>query len=275
MHGLMSYRRFGRARSLRSDRAEHAFGRCVATLFELLFDAFLVEDADVVDKEGRAKVEEDVNFISGTRFQGSGNQSGNINFYGNEQRKHTVQLGGWKSWIDQTTSSADGRAGSTKRPGRPSAKLNQSSSADGRAGSSMRPARPSAELNQSSLADGQTGSNTRPARPSAKLGNIQFHPDQHLLCAPSTMPRRYTVHRAGGPQQEQPGPALPPFPPMPDMCTHPEGDFQCVVVDALTAIWARISRCRCSTGECGSQLTISRRSITPVQGRLRDHRRDH
>ncbi|KAF2560964.1 hypothetical protein F2Q70_00017877 [Brassica cretica] len=38
MHGLMSYRRFGRARSLRSDRAEHAFGLCVATLFELLSD---------------------------------------------------------------------------------------------------------------------------------------------------------------------------------------------------------------------------------------------
>ncbi|KAF2537201.1 hypothetical protein F2Q68_00020353 [Brassica cretica] len=50
MHGLMSYRRFGRARSLRSDRAlararslrsdraEHAFGRCVATLLELLSD---------------------------------------------------------------------------------------------------------------------------------------------------------------------------------------------------------------------------------------------
>ncbi|KAF3553363.1 hypothetical protein F2Q69_00012033 [Brassica cretica] len=74
MHGLMLYRRFGRARSLRSDRAlararslrcyralararslrsdralararllrsdraEHAFGCCVATLFELLSD---------------------------------------------------------------------------------------------------------------------------------------------------------------------------------------------------------------------------------------------
>ncbi|KAF3534866.1 hypothetical protein DY000_02040095 [Brassica cretica] len=53
MQGLMSYQRFGRARSLRSnraderyvlararslrsDRAEHAFGCCVATLFELL-----------------------------------------------------------------------------------------------------------------------------------------------------------------------------------------------------------------------------------------------
>ncbi|KAF2533254.1 hypothetical protein F2Q70_00029906 [Brassica cretica] len=45
MHGLISYRRFGRARSLRSvrssvatDRAEHVFGRCVTILFELLSD---------------------------------------------------------------------------------------------------------------------------------------------------------------------------------------------------------------------------------------------
>ena len=29
--------------------------------------------------------------------------------------------------------------------------------------------------------------------------------------------------------------------------TRPEGDFQRVVVDALTAIWARVSRCRCSS----------------------------
>ncbi|KAF3504923.1 hypothetical protein F2Q69_00042563 [Brassica cretica] len=34
---------------------------------------------------------------------------------------------------------------------------------------------------------------------------------------------------------------------MPDMSTHPEGDFQHVVVDALTTIWARVSRCRCSS----------------------------
>nr|VDD61468.1 unnamed protein product [Brassica oleracea] len=38
MHGLMSYRRFRRARSLRSDRTSHEFGRCVAILFELLSD---------------------------------------------------------------------------------------------------------------------------------------------------------------------------------------------------------------------------------------------
>ncbi|KAF3518310.1 hypothetical protein DY000_02059802 [Brassica cretica] len=57
------------------------------------------------------------------------------------------------------------------------------------------------------------------------------------------MPRRYTVQRPGGPQPHQPENALPPFPPMPDMSTRPEGDFQRVIVDALTAIWARVSRC--------------------------------
>ena len=40
----------------------------------------LVEDAEVVETEGRAEVEEDVNFIGGTGFQRSGNQNGN--FYG-------------------------------------------------------------------------------------------------------------------------------------------------------------------------------------------------
>ncbi|KAF2588651.1 hypothetical protein F2Q70_00038851 [Brassica cretica] len=34
---------------------------------------------------------------------------------------------------------------------------------------------------------------------------------------------------------------------MPDMSTRPEGDFQRVVVDALTAIRPRVSRCRCSS----------------------------
>ncbi|KAF2572226.1 hypothetical protein F2Q70_00003492 [Brassica cretica] len=35
MHGLMSYRRFGRARLLRSDRAEQTLGRYVATELRL------------------------------------------------------------------------------------------------------------------------------------------------------------------------------------------------------------------------------------------------
>ncbi|KAF2581656.1 hypothetical protein F2Q68_00005144 [Brassica cretica] len=61
------------------------------------------------------------------------------------------------------------------------------------------------------------------------------------------IPRCYTVQRPGGPQPHRPEYTLPPFPPMPDMSTRPEGDFQRVVVDALTAIWARVSRCHCSS----------------------------
>ena len=98
--------------------------------------------------------------------------------------------------------------------------------------------------------------------------SIQFHPDPHLLRTPSTMPRRYMVQRPGGPQPHQPEAALLPFPPMPDMSTRPEGDFQHVVVDAFTAIWARASRCRCS----------SRRSVRAssplVAGPSRQHRGD-
>ncbi|KAF3581750.1 hypothetical protein DY000_02031061 [Brassica cretica] len=76
---------------------------------------------------------------------------------------------------------------------------------------------------------------------------IQFRPDPRLIRAPAAQPRRYTVQRLGGPQPHQPEAALPPFPPMPDMSTRPERNFQRVVVDSFTAIWARISRCRCSS----------------------------
>ncbi|KAF3607475.1 hypothetical protein DY000_02049956 [Brassica cretica] len=70
--------------------------------------------------------------------------------------EHTVQLGGWPSWIDHATSSAI-RAGSNTRPARPSAELDQSCLADGRAGSNTRPARPSTMLDQSSSANGRAG----------------------------------------------------------------------------------------------------------------------
>ena len=44
---------------------------------------YLVEDAEAVDIKGREEEEEEVNFIGGTGFQGSGNQGGNRNSYGN------------------------------------------------------------------------------------------------------------------------------------------------------------------------------------------------
>ena len=43
----------------------------------------LVENVETVDTEGRAEVEEDVNFIGRIGFQGCGNQGENINSYGN------------------------------------------------------------------------------------------------------------------------------------------------------------------------------------------------
>ncbi|KAF2579483.1 hypothetical protein F2Q70_00011318 [Brassica cretica] len=51
------------------------------------------------------------------------------------------------------SSTADGRAGSTKQPARPSAELNQSSWADGRAGSTKRPARRMVELDRQRMAE--------------------------------------------------------------------------------------------------------------------------
>ena len=56
--------------------------------------AFLVEDADAVNTEDIAKVEEEVNFIGGNRYQRSGFQRcGNQgeNFYGNRQRSNFNQ----------------------------------------------------------------------------------------------------------------------------------------------------------------------------------------
>ncbi|KAF3511419.1 hypothetical protein F2Q69_00006583 [Brassica cretica] len=73
------------------------------------------------------------------------------------------------------------------------------------------------------------------------------HKAAKSLASPATMPRCFMVERPGGPQPHQPEAALPPFPPMPDMSTRPERDFQRIVVDALTAIWARVSRCRFSS----------------------------
>ncbi|KAF3586858.1 hypothetical protein F2Q69_00029024 [Brassica cretica] len=71
---------------------------------------------------------------------------------------------------------------------------------------------------------------------SIELTRIQFRPDPRLVRVPVAQPHRYTVQRTAGPQPHQSEDTLPPFPPMPDMSTRAEGDFQRVVVDTLTAI---------------------------------------
>ena len=50
----------------------------------------MVDDAEAVDTEDRGE-EEDVNFISGTGFQGSGNQSGNRKSYGNRGNSKVLE----------------------------------------------------------------------------------------------------------------------------------------------------------------------------------------
>ncbi|KAF3502199.1 hypothetical protein F2Q69_00041901 [Brassica cretica] len=46
MHGLMPYRRFGRARSLRRDRAERTLGRYVATELWLGLGRYVTTERD-------------------------------------------------------------------------------------------------------------------------------------------------------------------------------------------------------------------------------------
>ncbi|KAF3494109.1 hypothetical protein DY000_02052950 [Brassica cretica] len=52
------------------------------------------------------------------------------------------------------------------------------------------------------------------------------------------------------------------------MSTRPEGDFQRVVVDVLTAIWATVSRCRCSSR--ASVRTSSPSAAAPSRQRKDD-----
>ena len=70
--------------------------------------AFLVEDADAVDTEGRAEVEEDVNFIGGTWFQRCGNQGGN--FYVNGQRSNFNQSSQYQKPYSQNYSSNNNKS---------------------------------------------------------------------------------------------------------------------------------------------------------------------
>ncbi|KAF3560334.1 hypothetical protein F2Q69_00012968 [Brassica cretica] len=76
-----------------------------------------------------------------------------------------------------------------------------------------------------------------------------FSSDLTLASSEPQLPSRAATRSSAleAPQPHQPEAALPPFPPMPDTSTRPERNFQHVVVDSFTAIWARISRCRCSS----------------------------
>ncbi|KAH0849635.1 hypothetical protein HID58_096226 [Brassica napus] len=60
--------------------------------------------------------------------------------------------------------------------------------------------------------------------------------------------------------QDAQAPPLPDFPNMPDIPMHDQGDFQRFVVDALQAIWARVScRSRRATGAQAPAPAAARR----------------
>ncbi|KAF2620951.1 hypothetical protein F2Q68_00039273 [Brassica cretica] len=85
---------------------------------------------------------------------------------------------------------------------------------------------------QSSSANGRAGSTTDPARPFAELDQ----PRIQLGRSPSWINHGFSsaVRRAGPVH-------------LGDRTSRINHGFQRVVVDALTAIWARVSRCRCSS----------------------------
>ena len=72
------------------------------------------------------------------------------------------------------------------------------------------------------------------------LARLKFHPDPLLLCnIPRSVPMPRAARAAARSQPETLA-----LPHIPDIPIRDYGDFQRVVVDALHAIWARVSQCR-------------------------------
>ena len=109
---------------------------------------------------------------------------------------------------------------------------------------------------------------------SAGLPSIQFHPDPRHLRSPSNMPRRYTVQRPAVGSAQGSISAIPAyarhvympwgrFPVRRSQCSHRH-------------LGLSIEMSLLEQEERASQLTISSRTVTPAQRRLRgDHRRDY
>ncbi|KAH0929039.1 hypothetical protein HID58_014766 [Brassica napus] len=77
---------------------------------------------------------------------------------------------------------------------------------------------------------------------------LRLMPDAQLLRDLLAIPRRPPGVRRARATQGPPEAPLPYFPNIPDIPMRDQGDFQRVVVDALCAIWARVS--------CTSRRTI-------------------
>ncbi|KAF3485832.1 hypothetical protein F2Q69_00053861 [Brassica cretica] len=81
-----------------------------------------------------------------------------------------------------------------------------------------------------------------------EIDRLRFMPNAHLLRDLPAIPRRPPGVRRARATQGPPEAPLPDFPVIPYIPMRDLGDFQRVVVDALRAIWARVS--------CTSRKTI-------------------
>ncbi|KAF3511774.1 hypothetical protein F2Q69_00007900 [Brassica cretica] len=95
------------------------------------------------------------------------------------------------------------------------------------------------------------------------VDRLRFMPDPQLLRDLPAIPRRPPGVRRARATQGPPEEPLPDFPIIPDIPMRDQGDFQRVVVDALCAIWARVS--------CTSRRTIRAHSPAAA-GPSRQHR---
>ncbi|KAF2533790.1 hypothetical protein F2Q70_00029026 [Brassica cretica] len=78
-----------------------------------------------------------------------------------------------------------------------------------------------------------------------------------------------------GRAQDVQAPPLPDFPNIPDIHMHDQGDFQRFVVDALQAIWARVScRSRRATGAQAPAPAAARMDPSPEDDEATDEDTD-
>lgn len=88
-----------------------------------------------------------------------------------------------------------------------------------------------------------------------ELTRLKFHPYALLLRNTANRPRRHAVPQASRAPHGHPEGSLPDFPVMPNILIHDHVDFHRIVVDDLTSIWARVSRCCCmSKGSVRARL---------------------
>ncbi|CAG7876020.1 unnamed protein product, partial [Brassica rapa] len=97
--------------------------------------------------------------------------------------------------------------------------------------------------------------------------------DEAFLRNPRNMSRRpSSICRTRA--QDAQAPPLPDFPNIPDIPMHDQGDFQRFVVDALQAIWARVScRRRRATG-AQAPAPAARRDLSPEDDEATDEDTD-